>query len=153
VCAAVEARAGDHGIGISPGQNDRRAGYQRILELLHPDPERLFPEWHSRHGQTGSPRLFVSKRCQHLAEQLRAASVKTEGNDALDLVDPAWESQHGHAHAALRYLAMGRYGPSPKPEQPVDYMREYDRYDPDEARRERAAEMERRQPREELLWG
>jgi PBSX family phage terminase large subunit len=145
---SVETEYGDHGIGIAPGQNDRRAGYQRILELLHPDPQRLYPDWHPRHGRTGSPRLFVTSRCQHLLEQLRAASVKAEGKDALDIVDPDWESQHGHAHAALRYLCMGRYGPSPKPEKSIDYAREYARYDPDEGRRERLREMEERTPRD-----
>ena len=66
-----------------------------------------------------------------LVEQFRAASVKAEGKDALDVVDPDWESQHGHAHASLRYLCLGRYGPSPKPEEPPDYVAGYAAYDPD----------------------
>ena len=66
---SVETEYADHSIAIAAGQNDRRAGYQRILELLHPDPERFFPEWHPKRGQAGSPRLFATTRCEHLVEQ------------------------------------------------------------------------------------
>ena len=144
---SVETEYADHGMAISPRQNDRRAGYQRILELLHPDPERYFPEWHPKRGQAGSPRLFVITRCEHLIEQFRAASVKAEGKDALDVVDPDWESQHGHAHASLRYLCLGRYG-SPKPEEPPNYVAVYAPYNPDEARRARVREMDERTVRD-----
>jgi hypothetical protein len=92
-----------------------RAGYQCILELLHPDPQRLYPDWHPRHGQTGSPRLFLTSRCTKLLEQLRTASVKAEGKDAPDIVDPDWESQHGHAHAALATSASADPVPHTNP--------------------------------------
>jgi hypothetical protein len=100
-----------------------------------------------RRGQAGSPRLFVTTRCEYLIEQFRAASVKAEGKEALDIVDPGWESEHGHAHAALRYLCMGRYGPSPKPGEPADYAALYRAYDPDEGRRARLKEMDERTAR------
>jgi hypothetical protein len=59
---------------------------------------------------------------------------------------------HGHAHAALRYLTLSRPGPSHKPEQPIDYATAYRTYDPDEARRERAIEMDHGRVREELWF-
>ena len=38
------------------------------------------------------------------------------------------------------------------PEQPTDYTAAYRNYDPDQARRERAIEMDQRRVREEPLW-
>lgn len=115
---SVEIEFGDHGIGFAPGQNDRRAGYGRIAELLHPDPDRLFPDWHPRSGQAGSPRLFLFTRCERTIEQLRNAPVKAEGKDAAEIIDPDWESQHGHAVAALRYASLSRPGASERPPEP-----------------------------------
>jgi phage terminase large subunit len=112
---SVEAEYADHGIGFSPGQNDRRAGYARVRELLHPDMERLFPEWHPRRGQPGAPRLYLTTHCENLLEQLRSAPVKQEGKDALDMVDPQWEGSYGHAHAAARYLCLGRLPAAQRP--------------------------------------
>jgi hypothetical protein len=117
---SVETEYADHGIGLSMGQNNRHEGYARILELIHPDPERLYPDWHPRHGQPGSPRLFAFARCENLARQIRSAPVKPEGKDALDTVDPDWETQHGHANACLRYLVLGRLGPSTDPRLQLD---------------------------------
>ena len=134
---SVETEYADAGIAISPGQNDRREGYARLRELTRCDPDRRFPDWHPRAGSFGSPRLFVTDRCANLVEQLEAAPIKPDGLDALDCVDPRWESAHGHATAALRYLAMGRFGPSRRPEPPMSY----EEYDPDVSRRERVREI------------
>jgi hypothetical protein len=71
-----------------------------------------------------------------------AARVDREAKEVLN--DGAIRS--GKTQAACRA------GPSPKPEQPIDDRANYAAYDPNEARRERAAELEQRQPREEPLW-
>jgi hypothetical protein len=39
-------------------------------------------------------------------------SVASDGLDAGKAVEAKWESEHGHAHAALRYGAMSRPSPS-----------------------------------------
>lgn len=109
---SVEIEFSDYEIAFSPGQNDRRAGYGRVAELLHPDPDRYFPEWHPRTGEKGSPRLFVFEHCERVIEALRNAPVKAEGKDAQEIIDPDWESQHGHASAALRYACLSRPAPS-----------------------------------------
>lgn len=125
---SVEIEYGDYGIGFSPGQNDRRAGYLRVAEMIHPDPARVFPEWHPLRGQPDAPRLYVMRRpgTQELIEQLDTARVKAEGKDMLEVVDPDWESEHGHAIASLRYGMMSRALPSdrPKEEEPDPRVRE-----------------------------
>jgi hypothetical protein len=47
------------GMPLQKANNDRKAGYVRIAELLKPDPEHAFPTWHPRAGELGSPRLFI----------------------------------------------------------------------------------------------
>jgi hypothetical protein len=99
-------------ITLTPGNNDRKAGRARISQLLRLDPVRRFPEWHSRRGQKGAPRLFiVGPRCPHLIEQIKGApllAIDSGKADAGEIVDPQWETVHGHAHAALRYGMMSR---------------------------------------------
>lgn len=97
--------------GLTGANNDRKAGRVRLLELLKPDEERPFPDWHPRAGETGSPRWFiVGDRCVELVDQLHAAPVNPDpvGQKigAGEIVDPKWESAYGHAVAAARYGAM-----------------------------------------------
>ena len=101
------------------GQNDRRAGYARVLELLKGDEERVFPEWHPKAGERGSPRFFVldSLELQLLVDNLRDAPIE-DVDSALsrfpgEAVDQVWEHNFGHAHAALRYGLMSRPQRSP----------------------------------------
>jgi hypothetical protein len=99
-------------IVLTPGNNDRQAGKARIQELLRCDPERPFPEWHPRRGERGAPRLYiVGQRCPELVEQLKSApllALDSGRKGAGEVVDPEWETQYGHAHAALRYGVMSR---------------------------------------------
>ena len=44
-----------------------------------------------------------------------SAPVSTEGKHAGIAVDPRWESEHGHAHAAVRYGAMSWQSSSREP--------------------------------------
>jgi hypothetical protein len=93
--------------------NDRAAGYSRLLELLHVESGRLAPPWArvvERAG--GAPRLYVFRSCVNTIEQLKSAPVASEGPDAGKAVEAKWEHEHGHAHAALRYGAMSRPSPS-----------------------------------------
>lgn len=118
--ASVLTEFADHGIRIAMGNNSRRAGRIRLSELLRVDPNRRPPQWagHLTAG-LGSPRYFVTTRCPMLIDQLSTAPllpIDSGLTDAGEIVDPKWESQHGHAVAAARYGAMSRPGASREPE-------------------------------------
>ena len=111
------------GIRVQPGNNRRRAGFVRIAELLKPDPARLFPLWHPRAGLPGAPQLFiVGRACPNLVEQLQNAPLASEEADPErgEAVDRRWETDYGHAHAALRYGVLSRPGVSKSPEPEPD---------------------------------
>jgi phage terminase large subunit len=118
--ASVATEYSEHGIYLGPANNDRAAGYARLLELLHVEPGRIAPPWAQvRSGIDGAPRLYVFSSCKQLIRQLRSAPVAVDGIDAGEAVDRKWESAHGHAVAAARYGAMSRPSPSaglPQPE-------------------------------------
>jgi len=65
----------------------------------------------SQRGQPGTDRGAV----RQLIAQLKSAPVAVDGVNAGECVDPKWESEHGHAHASVRYGAMSRPSPSPVP--------------------------------------
>jgi len=109
----VHSEFSRHGIYLVPANNDRRAGRVRISEALRPDPNLVFPEWHDRKGEPGSPRLFITQNCTELIEQMRYAPVDPESGD---IIDDYWESRHGHAMAAARYLMTARILPENRPQ-------------------------------------
>jgi PBSX family phage terminase large subunit len=113
--ASVKTEYAEHGVHLYGANNDRAAGYLRLLELVRPDPRRLFPSWHRRSGEHGSPRLFIASSCEHLVEQFKSAPVAEDGVGAGECVDPKWESSFGHAHASARYFCLTRPSPSPVP--------------------------------------
>jgi hypothetical protein len=113
------------GLSLVQGNGDALAGLLRVRELLRCDAERVFPSWHPRAGETGSPRLFIVDGCRELVAQLRAAKL-AEGE-----LDESWEQDHGRAVAALRIAAMTRPAPSKEPPK-----RENAPIDPDEQRRD-----------------
>lgn len=112
----------DSGVLVQPANNDPRAGLIRIRELLQPDPERVFPNWHPRSGEGGCPRVFFHReRCSRLVEELRSAPLQPiEKVDAGEKIDPQWESRYGHAVAMARYAVLTRPAPSTEPEQVPD---------------------------------
>jgi PBSX family phage terminase large subunit len=118
--ASVLTEYREHGVDwLLSANNDRAAGYSRLLELLHVEPKRLAPAWARLPASAGgSPRLYICRSCVHVVEQLRSAPVAAEGPDAGKAVDAKWEHEHGHAHAALRYGAMSRPSPSEEPPEP-----------------------------------
>jgi PBSX family phage terminase large subunit len=115
--ASVMTEYAEFGIGLSPANHDRKAGYLRLCELLHVDPKRLRPSWApARSADVGAPRLYVFTTCRHLIEQFKSAPVAAEGLDAGEIVDPRWATSHGHAIDSARYGAMSRPSPSDEPE-------------------------------------
>jgi PBSX family phage terminase large subunit len=119
--ASIATEYADFDIGLSPANNDRKAGYLRLCELLHPDPTRTSPPWATVSSQTkGAPRLYVFSTCTHLIDQLKSAPIAAEGADAGEAVDPRWASAHGHAIDAARYGALSRPSPSEQPPPPLE---------------------------------
>lgn len=112
----------EHGISLKRANNDRRAGFIRLSELIRVDPERAFPRWHPRAGELGAPRLFVFDRCTSLVEQLKDAPLETaeDGPFPGEAVNRKWEGPHGHAHAAARYGAMSWAPASEEPDREPD---------------------------------
>jgi hypothetical protein len=105
----VHSEFAKNGIYLVPANNDRRAGFVRIAEMLRPDPSRSFPDWHERAGDMGAPGLFVTNNCKELIEQIKYAPVDpVEG----EVIDPYWETRHGHGMAAARYLLTARVYPT-----------------------------------------
>jgi PBSX family phage terminase large subunit len=122
--ATVMTEYVEHGIALTGANNDRAAGYTRLLELLHVEPGRLSPPWAGvPEAVGGSPRLFVFRTCRNLIAQLQSAPVAVEGVGAGQMVDPKWESASGHAIASARYGALSWQLPAekpPLPQGPVD---------------------------------
>lgn len=106
------------GVHLIPGNNDPRAGYARLRELIKLDPGHEFPAWHPRAGEKGSPRLFVvAERCTELVEQLRMAPLQPiDKADAGEKIDPEWEGRHGHGTAMSRYAVLSKPRASTEPE-------------------------------------
>jgi hypothetical protein len=126
---SVELEYADNGLLLAPGQNDRRAGFSRITELLRRDPEREFPRWHPMAGERGAPRLFLLDVAdlEPLIAQLRDAPLEDADNPLSrfpgEAVDFEWEGRHGHAHAAARYALMSRKQAPTEPVRPLDDAR------------------------------
>lgn len=124
---SVESEYAEHGIHFLPAQNDRRAGYARVLEMLKEDEKRRFPAWHPKAGEVGAPRFYVVdfESTKEIVKQLRDAPIEDVESPLSrfpgEAVDMEWESSHGHAHAAVRYGLMSRPLPSVEPKaEPTD---------------------------------
>jgi hypothetical protein len=114
----IEQEFADHGLAIARANNEPRAGYTRLRELLKIEPGHRFPDWHPRRGEPGAPRWFiVGRACPELVEQLKTAPLQPlDKRWAGEMVDPRWEGSHGHALAAARYGAMSRPAAAQVPE-------------------------------------
>jgi terminase large subunit-like protein len=118
--ASIYSEYAEWGIGLSPANNDRKAGYLRLCELLHIEPGRTSPPWANVSAHVGgAPRVYIFRTCKRLIEQLKSAPLAAEGVDAGEAVDPKWASAHGHAIDAARYGALSRSSPSEEPPPPL----------------------------------
>ena len=115
------AEFADYGITFAKAQQDRRAGYVRIAEMLKLDENRPFPDFHPRRGQRGSPRFFIfdTEEMQPLIQNIRDAPIEDVDSPLSrfpgEAVDEQWEGREGHAHAMLRYALMSRPRPADRP--------------------------------------
>lgn len=120
--ASAATEFSDHGVHLIQANNDRRAGFVRVSELLK-QGERAFPDYHELQGEPGSPRLFVMDvpGTVPLREQIRDAMLEeanpgpNQGRFPGEAVSEKQESAHLHAHASLRYGLMSRPDPSVRP--------------------------------------
>ena len=81
----------DHGVFLSKGDNNRKAGMVKIRELL-------------RYKEDGKPGLIILKKCRNLIWQFENLPISPR--DPED-VDTTFED---HAYDALRYLLSGTTG-------------------------------------------
>src|SRR6266542_1170739 len=114
----IHTEFADHGLWLARANNNPRAGYTRLCEFLRCDSAHSFPDWHPRWGEQGAPRIFlVARTCPQLLKQLREAILQPlELRHGGEMVDPRWESAHGHFTAAARYGIMSRFPSSEEPE-------------------------------------
>jgi hypothetical protein len=129
----------DNGVNLTQANNDPRAGLTRIRELLKIDEQHPFPSWHPRAGESGAPRVFfVQASTEPLVEELRAAPLQPfDQRDGGEIVDPKWESRHGHAVAMCRYAVMAKPEAStPESKSGEALVREYTPAPADELRRD-----------------
>lgn len=114
--ASVVTEFHEMNVSVTAANNDTVAGYVRLAELVRPDLARMFPAWHPRAGEQGAPRLFVTRSCPNLIEQMQAAVLAGDTEPhARESVSRKWEGPYGHAHASARYGCLSRPDPSPVP--------------------------------------
>jgi hypothetical protein len=137
----------DNGIVLTAANNDPRAGLARLRELLKLDTSHPFPAWHSLAGEMGSPRIFFTRACADLVDELRAAPLQPlDQRDGGEIVDPKWEGKHGHAVAMARYAVMSKPEPSDEPAPIIEDTRESWISQMHEKRDKELEQMKRRRP-------
>ena len=137
----------DNGIVLTAANNDPRAGLARLRELLKLDPTHPFPAWHPLAGEMGSPRVFFTRACQDLVDELRAAPLQpSDLRDGGEIVDPKWEGKSGHAVAMARYAVMSKPDASDEPRPVIEDTRESFIVQMHEKRDKELEQMKRRRP-------
>lgn len=102
---SVIAEYADNGIDLLPGNNNVLAGINRVAEFLALNPERRHPAT----GLLGAPRLFITRNCVHLIEELRDYQWQVLNNRSAELNAPEHPRKYkDHAPDALRYGLMAR---------------------------------------------
>jgi hypothetical protein len=86
------------GLPFASANEDAAAGLEHLRRLRMPNPGLAFPEWHpTRAGEGGgSRRLFVSRACPRLREQLESV-VPAEDDEKQPgaVASPRWEKAAG----------------------------------------------------------
>ena len=96
----------EYGISLSPANNSKEAGWNRVGEYLRVDPEHIHPIT----GERGSPRIFISARCKWLLTEIPEYIWKRLSDESTNPKEEARKLKD-HACDALRYLVMSL--PSP----------------------------------------
>ena len=112
----------NHGVHLTPANNDRQAGLSMLLDLMAIDGEKVHPITLER----GSPSLYIVDRpCMQplISEFLGLLWAKPDGTAEMGRPDDV-AKKNDHAYDATRYLAMDDPGSMPQ--------KEPKRYRPDE---------------------
>ena len=96
----------EYGISLSPANNNKEAGWNRVGEYLRVDPKHIHPI----SGELGSPRIFFSARCKSLLAEIPEYIWKRLSDEHSNPKEEARKLKD-HACDALRYLIMSL--PSP----------------------------------------
>ena len=103
------------GIHSLPTNKNVLAGIQKVQELLHPDPERKFPDWHPRRGEKGSPRLFyIKERCPNLLAEMSLYEWEPPSASSPGVLKEKPFKHKDHALDAKRYGIMALRTLAPK---------------------------------------
>ena len=148
--ATLATEFSDAGVEVQLANNDPRAGYSRVRELVDARVDRKFPEWHPRRGESGAPALYiVEPLCGDLIEQIQLAPLQPiDKADGGEKIDPVWEGDYGHSVAALRYGVMG-WNSREASKRPPDHTE----MPPEEwAKQQRAALLRKRHQRAAEGW-
>jgi len=108
---SVIAEYADNGIDLTPGNNSVLAGINRVAEYLAIYPDRQHPIT----KVLGAPKLYVTRNCVHLIEELKDYQWQALNNRSSERNAPEQPRKfNDHAADALRYGLMAR------PETPVE---------------------------------
>jgi PBSX family phage terminase large subunit len=111
----------EHGVDLTPADNDRQSGLQMLIDLIRVDPERCHPVTLNE----GAPRLFITDRQENeplIQELLSLLWARPDGTTEQGRPDDS-QKKDDHAFDALRYLVK---------EHPMDWDDDEEEYAPPE---------------------
>ena len=118
-----------------------------MRELLKLDVTHPFPAWHPLAGEMGAPRIYFTRACGDLVDELRAAPLQPiDARDGGEIVDPKWEGKSGHAVAMARYAVMSKPDASDEPHVVIEDTRENFIAELHERRDKELEKLRRRRP-------
>ena len=95
----------EHGLrGLAKANNTLRAGLNRVGEFLYNDPAHIHPIL----GTTGSPRVFISARCEKLVEEILGYIWKPQRRPDVNDAREEPLGRRDHSVDAFRYGIMSR---------------------------------------------
>lgn len=89
-----------------------KKSFALVWRYLHPNPERIYPEWHPRAGQPGSPGMFFTERVPNLVREFPQQRWKKLAGSDIELNEPDSKISD-HAVDALYYTCREH----PRPEE------------------------------------
>ncbi len=92
------------GIRIKPSRITDEAALTALADLLEPDPNRIFPDWHPKRGQGGAPMLFFTTNVRAIwreLQNLRHPEIEEDGRYGEGIKD----GQPDHGFDALKRIA------------------------------------------------
>lgn len=64
------------GLIIQRGEVGREVRLTTLQRIYEPKEDRMFPDWHPKRGQYGSPQAFISKHCLNYWRELNGAALR-----------------------------------------------------------------------------